>query len=1408
MAVRDTTTAQYRYFVTNLVTNQPIAEIPFKGVSYERALKGAGTFSGTIGNSPETASLSLYESTMPGRTGLYVVRDGVCVWGGIIWSRSYNVNERIVSVSASEFTSYFHHRRIWKTWGQVFEATLESNEGLVKATLRSGSTYELKADSTVRFVFIDEGNQTYSGTYTVLAPGTVVGDATVPAITSDVFYTTNIRTAALPSLPNGTYEKVTVYVRTNTYDYVRALIDAMSEDFSQLEFSNTEIQPAKFTVANVLVKSVTQNVATLEVEDNVKLIPGQEVTIRNVDPIIDGVRSVSRVDGNIVTINNIGGFVETENVVNQLYRITSREVEPVDEQTSVVTVTTEEPHELYVGAFINVKGLDSLETATPILNVENKEITETPPDANTLKYNIDTPLELQNLELSAATATVGSSVQFLTRKEVQTVETDRVATITTGEQHDFEVGQTVVVADLKDYATVAQRELASGVITYTTAANHNFQVGANVTVTGLADTANVIQRAMTFAGSTATFTITTSIPHNLQTGNTVTISSLKDSYRIRGYEYFSNNNIATFYTGTTSANVSHNIQATNTAGSIEVANLPSTSVGVSQVSASGGNVTLTTSSAHGIQPNSTITVSGVGYSSAVSVTSISRTSNVTTITTSGSHGLSAGQSFYYGGGADVRTDATGFFTVQSSSSNTITYSNPASSTPTVTLTPGSVTLNCLESETWENRGGDTWRLQSPTGSIYSQADTVYQGDPQDGQGFEVGAIRFQSFAANLPSGVSLSDVVSVTGVSLTASRRGSVGNSGTTLYLGIHDTTNLGSRPPYDIFFVSTVNWTNWPTTGRRTISLPSDWYQFFQNGEARGVIVGLQNSDEGWYTGTAQYMGIYGEGSGSNEPTLTVNYTYNAAGGSGSSDFSVTGGDLGSIFTSFGGYDGTFTVSTASGNSLGYISSGANDTGGTQSSGGSVIGASSLLNKIYTFSEIISKTANSITVSAPSIGVNVSQLSLSSGVNGLISQNSIFNVANVIVNVISSTQITYTNNATYNINVASETPSPLGRATVVSTLFNVNNATITSVTSNTLTVATVNTSTVAKAAAVPTGVAEADSPIVGTYAITAATTDTLKYVVANTVLPAPSTAIFGYSAASTEATLAYGTYGSYKGNSDLGFEFSTDGYSDDNVLPDSFRGFELTNIGEQLEQYTDKLEGFDYRVDCYIDPNNGAFKRQFVMVPVYPTAVKEYIEALPNGSLALGQTVPLTYFGADNLVFEFPGNISDLQMEENAENAVTRFFMVGNIGDLGDDISQPYAAAADTSLLNPPAGTYPWPILDDDEAAENISDESELYSYAERYMLENRPPAGFFTVSVNGSAEPVVGSYAPGDWCSLIINDDFVKQRLSSDLEPRGTVLLRRINSFSVEVPDSITFPEKITLQLIPEWQVDKRGE
>ena len=180
----------------------------------------------------------------------------------------------------------------------------------------------------------------------------------------------------------------------------------------------------------------------------------------------------------------------------------------------------------------------------------------------------------------------------------------------------------------------------------------------------------------------------------------------------------------------------------------------------------------------------------------------------------------------------------------------------------------------------------------------------------------------------------------------------------------------------------------------------------------------------------------------------------------------------------------------------------------------------------------------------------------------------------------------------------------------------------------------------------------------------------------------------------------------------------------------------------------------------------------------------------------------PISRFGADQLVFEFPGQISDFSIDEKSDDAVTRMWVVGNIGEIGEDASQPYSAASSKELL-----LDGWPILEDDHSENDLSDEDALEDVAYRYLSEFRPPLADITVSVNGSIQPVVGSYSPGDWCSLVIEDEFVKMRLASDLEPRDTVLVRKIDSYTVSIPDSPTFPEKVTLKLIAEWEVDKIG-
>lgn len=173
----------YRYYTADLLTNEILAEVPFRGVSYERAIKGAGSFTGSIPVIEATNNLDLYESTLPGKTALYVVRNGVCVWGGIIWTRSYNVVDRVLQVNAAEFTSYFYHRRIWKTWNHQYGATVSVTDGVAEVTLDFGSaTSALVAQASVRLEFPGDSSR-YNGYYTV---------AGTPTPTTSVFYVDRI----------------------------------------------------------------------------------------------------------------------------------------------------------------------------------------------------------------------------------------------------------------------------------------------------------------------------------------------------------------------------------------------------------------------------------------------------------------------------------------------------------------------------------------------------------------------------------------------------------------------------------------------------------------------------------------------------------------------------------------------------------------------------------------------------------------------------------------------------------------------------------------------------------------------------------------------------------------------------------------------------------------------------------------------------------------------------------------------------------------------------------------------------------------------------------------------------------------------------------------------------------------
>lgn len=317
-----------------------------------------------------------------------------------------------------------------------------------------------------------------------------------------------------------------------------------------------------------------------------------------------------------------------------------------------------------------------------------------------------------------------------------------------------------------------------------------------------------------------------------------------------------------------------------------------------------------------------------------------------------------------------------------------------------------------------------------------------------------------------------------------------------------------------------------------------------------------------------------------------------------------------------------------------------------------------------------------------------------------------------------------------------------------------------------------------------------------GEFTITAVTSTTFSYITSG-VNDIPETAVTEWSAteqptATVTPSMYVSTYGPFPFNSDVGLTYTSDTeYSGKNVENKTYRGYELRSVGEELDEYSDTVDGFEFRVDCDYDYETNSFTKTLVLLPI----------DFPNPP-APGEISPVSRFGADKLVFEYPGNISNIKMDESAENAATRFFVVGSIGDLGDEASQPYSAATAKDMLD--AG---WPILDQEETRQDTGDEEALYKYAQRYLAEHRAPLSDFNVSVNGSMDPVVGTYAPGDWCSVIADDEFVRMRLASDLEPRDTVIVRKINGFKVSVPNTPTFPEQVDLDLITEPEVDKRG-
>lgn len=97
----------YRYFTTDTLTGQVLGELPLYGVYCDKKIKAAGNFTGTfkLGTGVHN-DLELIDASYPVKSCMYVERDGVICWGGIIWSRTFESNAKTVQLSGQTFESY------------------------------------------------------------------------------------------------------------------------------------------------------------------------------------------------------------------------------------------------------------------------------------------------------------------------------------------------------------------------------------------------------------------------------------------------------------------------------------------------------------------------------------------------------------------------------------------------------------------------------------------------------------------------------------------------------------------------------------------------------------------------------------------------------------------------------------------------------------------------------------------------------------------------------------------------------------------------------------------------------------------------------------------------------------------------------------------------------------------------------------------------------------------------------------------------------------------------------------------------------------------------------------------------------------------------------------------------------
>jgi hypothetical protein len=89
----------YQYIAADILTGEPLQDLPLYGTYYDRNLSAAGQMTGSVMLTSGNDNGEITDSTIPGRSMIHCLRDGTYLNSYIVQSRTYNSTDKVLQIN-------------------------------------------------------------------------------------------------------------------------------------------------------------------------------------------------------------------------------------------------------------------------------------------------------------------------------------------------------------------------------------------------------------------------------------------------------------------------------------------------------------------------------------------------------------------------------------------------------------------------------------------------------------------------------------------------------------------------------------------------------------------------------------------------------------------------------------------------------------------------------------------------------------------------------------------------------------------------------------------------------------------------------------------------------------------------------------------------------------------------------------------------------------------------------------------------------------------------------------------------------------------------------------------------------------------------------------------------------------